>query len=143
MSELNKESISSSRPPDQSKQGVFFQGRSSTPTHFRADHSKAQTHIILIDGYVDLSILERFAKKKAGVSVDIYTGARAKIRNWTQKFNAQYAMLTLHRTDKMHDRFLIIDVAELYHIGASLKDPGPGASPSKRWTTRNFSSRRF
>ena len=59
------------------------------------------------------------------MSVDIYTGARAKISELdVQKFNAQYAMLTLHRTDKMHDRFLIIDGAELYHIGASLKDLG-------------------
>src|SRR5574344_415962 len=115
--------VKTSRPV---KQGVFFQGQIfDAYAFFERIIQKAQTHIILIDGYVDLSILERFATKKAGVSVDIYTGARAKISELdVQKFNAQYAMLPLHRTDKMHDRFLIIDVAELYHIGASLKDLG-------------------
>ena len=126
VSELNKRVdflVKTSRPV---KQGVFFQGQIfDAYAFFERIIQKAQTHIILIDGYVDLSILERFATKKAGVSVDIYTGARAKISELdVQKFNAQYAMLTLHRTDKMHDRFLIIDGAELYHIGASLKDLG-------------------
>ncbi len=74
------------------------------------------------DGYVDLSILERLAKKKKNVNVTIYTDPKTKLTAQDiQKFNAQYPTLTVKHTTKMHDRFLIIDNTVLYHIGASLK----------------------
>lgn len=81
--------------------------------------------IILIDNYIDLTILERFAKKKIGVKVIIYTRADTPVTKLDEtKFNAQYPTLTLHHTNNMHDRFLIIDNTEIYHNGASLKDLG-------------------
>lgn len=64
-------------------------------------------------------------KKQTGVEIDIYTCTKAKITDTDIKeFNAQYPEHALTRTDKMHDRFLIIDGKELYHFGHSLKDLG-------------------
>lgn len=84
-----------------------------------------KSEIVLIDGYVDLSVLERLAKKKNGVNVTIYTDSKTKLTSQdVQKFNAQYPTMTVKHTTKMHDRFLIIDNAVLYHVGASLKDLG-------------------
>ena len=84
-----------------------------------------KSEIVLIDGYVDLSVLERLAKKKNGVNVTIYTDPKTKLTSQDiQKFNAQYPTMTVKHTTKMHDRFLIIDNAVLYHVGASLKDLG-------------------
>ena len=84
-----------------------------------------KSETVLIDGYVDLSVLERLAKKKNGVNVTIYTDPKTKLTSQdVQKFNAQYPMMTVKHTTKMHDRFLIIDNAVLYHVGASLKDLG-------------------
>ena len=86
---------------------------------------KAKKEVILIDGYVDLSVLEQFSKKKSGVQVTIYTDSKTKISALdVQKFNSQYPQLILNHTSKMHDRFLIIDNKTVYHIGASLKDLG-------------------
>ena len=84
-----------------------------------------KSEIVLIDGHVDLSVLERLAKKKNGVNVTIYTDPKTKLTSQdVQKFNAQYPTMTVKHTTKMHDRFLIIDNAVLYHVGASLKDLG-------------------
>lgn len=84
-----------------------------------------KSEIVLIDGYVDLSVLERLAKKKNGVNVTIYTDPKTKLTSQdVQKFNAQYPTMTVKHTTKMHDRFLIIDNAVLYHVGASLRDLG-------------------
>ena len=84
-----------------------------------------KSETILIDGYVDLSVLERLAKKKNGVNVTIYTDPKTKLTSQdVQKFNVQYPTMTVKHTTKMHDRFLIIDNAVLYHVGASLKDLG-------------------
>ena len=71
------------------------------------------------------SVLERFAKKREKVKVTIYTDPKAKLSEQDiQKFNEQYPQLILKHSTKVHDRFLIIDNATLYHIGASLKDLG-------------------
>ena len=84
-----------------------------------------KSETVLIDGYVDLSVLERLAKKKNGVNVTIYTDPKTKLTSQdVQKFNAQYPTMTVKHTTKIHDRFLIIDNAVLYHVGASLKDLG-------------------
>ena len=108
------------------KQGIFFQGQIfDAYAKFESFIQKAKTQIILIDGYVDLTILERFSKKKKNVNVTIYTDPKTKLTAQDiQKFNAQYPTLTILHTTKMHDRFLIIDNTVLYHIGASLKDLG-------------------
>ena len=107
-------------------QGIFFQGQIfDAYVFFEKIIQKAQSEIILIDGYVDLSILERLATKKKNVTVKIYTNEKTKITKLDiQKFNEQYPTLEVVSTAKMHDRFLIIDQESIYHIGASLKDLG-------------------
>lgn len=107
-------------------QGIFFQGQIfDAYAKFESFIQSAKKEIILIDGYVDLSILERLSKKNNGVTVTIYTDPKTKLTAQDiQKFNAQYPTLTLQHTTKMHDRFMIIDGTVLYHIGASLKDLG-------------------
>lgn len=108
------------------KQGIFFQGQIfDAYAKFESFVQTAKKEIVLIDNYVDLSVLERLAKKKKGVNVTIYTESKTKlIVQDIQKFNSQYPTLTVAQTTKMHDRFLIIDNSVLYHIGASLKDLG-------------------
>ena len=72
-----------------------------------------------------MSILERLKAKQKNVSVQIYTDPRAELKQIdVDKFNEQYPTAVLNHTKKMHDRFLIIDNKDLYHIGASLKDLG-------------------
>lgn len=107
-------------------QGIFFQGQIfDAYVKFETFIQSAKKEIVLIDGYVDLSVLERLAKKQKGVNVTIYTNPKTKLTAQdVQNFNAQYPTLTLNYTTKMHDRFMIIDNKILYHIGASLKDLG-------------------
>lgn len=108
------------------KQGIFFQGQIfDAYAKFESFIQQAKKEIILIDQYVDLSVLERLTKKRKSVNVSIYTKAQTPLTiQDIQQFNAQYPTLTVHHTSKMHDRFLIIDHATIYHIGASLKDLG-------------------
>jgi len=108
------------------KQGIFFQGQIfDAYAKFESFIAEAEKEIVLIDNYVDLTVLERFAKKKNGVKVTIYTCPKTKITSLDiQKFNEQYPVLELRNTEKIHDRFLIIDNKILYHIGASIKDLG-------------------
>ena len=112
--------------PKKAKEGVFFKGQIFDAYAFFQDIIKsAKKEIVLIDGYVDLSILERFKAKQKNVSVKIYTDPRAELKQIdVDKFNEQYPTAFLDYTKKMHDRFMIIDNKELYHIGASLKDLG-------------------
>ena len=107
-------------------QGIFFQGQIfDAYAKFESFIAQAQQSIVLIDNYIDLSVLERFAKKNAGVRVTIYTIPQTPITTQdVLRFNAQYPLLEVKHTTAMHDRFLIIDNQTLYHIGASLKDLG-------------------
>jgi hypothetical protein len=107
-------------------QGIFFQGQIfDAYAKFESFLATAKKEIILIDNYVDLSILQRLAKKKKGVNVTIYTDPKTKLTSQdVQTFNTQYPTLTVNQTTKTHDRFLIIDNTTIYHIGASLKDLG-------------------
>ena len=107
-------------------QGIFFQGQIfDAYAKFESFISQAKKEIILIDGYVDVSILERLTKKATNVDVKIYTNPKTKLTAQdVRMFNAQYPTLVIDHTTKMHDRFLIIDREILYHIGASLKDLG-------------------
>ena len=108
------------------KQGIFFQGQIfDAYAKFESFIQSAVREIILIDNYVDLSVLERLAKKRENVKVVIYTDPKTKLSEQDiQKFNEQYPRLILKHSTKVHDRFLIIDNTTLYHIGASLKDLG-------------------
>ena len=108
------------------KQGIFFQGQ-IFDAYAKSESfiQSAEREIVLIDNYIDLSVLERFSKKQKNVKVTIYTDPKTKLSSQDiQKFNEQYPQLTLKHTSKAHDRFLIIDDSTLYHIGASLKDLG-------------------
>ena len=107
-------------------QGIFFQGQIfDAYAKFENFIAQAKKEIVLIDGYVDLSVLERLVTKKEGVAVKVYTSSKAKLKEQdVKKFNEQYPQLDLKYTEKMHDRFMIIDGKILYHIGASLKDLG-------------------
>ena len=107
-------------------QGIFFQGQIfDAYAKFESFIAQAQRSIVLIDNYIDLSVLERFTKKNAGVQVTIYTNPQTPITAQDiHRFNAQYPLLEVKHTTTMHDRFLIIDNQTLYHIGASLKDLG-------------------
>lgn len=108
------------------RQGIFFQGQIfDAYAKFENFIRQAKKEIILIDNYVDLSVLERLSKKEKSANVTIFTDAKTKLTAQDiQKFNAQYPTLVVKYTSKMHDRFLIIDGKILYHIGASLKDLG-------------------
>ena len=107
-------------------QGIFFQGQIfDAYAKFESFIAQAQQSIILIDNYIDISVLERLTHKVSGVAVTIYTSTHAKITAQDiQNFNAQYPLLQVNYTTTIHDRFLIIDNKILYHIGASLKDLG-------------------
>ena len=107
-------------------QGIFFLCQIfDAYAKFESFLTAAKKEIILIDNYVDLSILQRLAKKKKGVNVTIYTDPKTNLTSQDiQNFNAQYPTLTVSHTTKTHDRFLIIDKTTIYHIGASLKDLG-------------------
>ena len=115
--------VRTSLPP---LEGIFFQGQIfDAYAKFESFIQSAEQEIVLIDNYIDLSVLERFSKKRKDVQVTIYTDPKTKLSEQDiQKFNEQYPQLTLKHSTKVHDRFLIIDDNTLYHIGASLKDLG-------------------
>lgn len=110
-------------------EGIFFDGQIFDAWHFVSGLIKeAKQSIVLIDNYVDESVLLLMAKRKAGVSAGIFTGTITKqLEADIQKHNAQYPPIQVKSFTRSHDRFLIIDEETVYHIGASLKDLG------KKW----------
>ncbi len=106
------------------RQGIFFKGQIfDAYAKFESFIAEAEKEIVLIDNYVDLSVLERLTKKQKDVKITIYTRSKTEISALDiQKFNEQYPSVILKYTENIHDRFLIIDNKILYHIGASLKD---------------------
>ncbi len=85
----------------------------------------AKTDIVLIDNYLDISVLDMLSKKQDNVMVRLITNIKTcLLQTDIQKFNQQYPLLSIDFSDKIHDRFLLIDQTRLYHIGASLKDLG-------------------
>jgi hypothetical protein len=111
------------------KQGIFFQNQIFDAHVFFIELiQQAKSSIILIDNYIDHSVLLQLAKRNEGVSATIYTERiTASLNLDLEKHNAQYPPIEIHRIQHIHDRFLIIDEKELYHIGASIKDLG------KKW----------
>ena len=111
---------------EESNQKIFYDGQIFDAFSFLADVIRhAKQEIVLIDGYIDVVTLNILAKKNAGVDVFAYTLPSARISTQDiNNFNAQYPTLTVKRTTAFHDRFLIMDGVEGYHIGASLKDAG-------------------
>ena len=111
------------------KQGIFYDGQIFDAYVFVANLIKsANKSILLIDNYIDESVLQLFTKRKKNVTVSIYTKNISKIlKQDVEKHNAQYKKISLQKFTKAHDRFLILDEKEVYHFGASLKDLG------KKW----------
>ncbi|KAB4426067.1 DNA-binding protein [Bacteroides thetaiotaomicron] len=109
----------------QPTEGIFFDGQIFDAYAFVADLiRKAKKRIVVIDSYIDDSVLVQLSKRNPGVTVDIYDGKISQqLRQDVARHNAQYPGVTLHAYNKAHDRFLIID-EEVYHIGHSLKDLG-------------------
>lgn len=86
---------------------------------------RKKEYLLLIDNYVDESVLLMLSKRNAGVTADIYTQSVShQLQLDVQKHNSQYPPIDIHTYKKSHDRFLIIDGTDIYHIGASLKDLG-------------------
>jgi len=110
-------------------QGIFFDGQIFDAWQFVSQLIKeASDTIILIDNYIDESVLMLLAKRNPGVKATIYTGNITKqLETDLNKHNQQYPAIELKHFTKAHDRFLIIDQKDVYHIGASLKDLG------KKW----------
>jgi len=111
------------------KQGIFYDGQVFDAYVFVSDLIKsAQKSILLIDNYIDESVLQLFTKRKKNVSVRIYTKNITKIlKQDLEKHNTQHPKIKIEKFTKAHDRFLIIDENTVYHFGASLKDLG------KKW----------
>lgn len=110
----------------ESSQKIFFDGQIYDAFSLLVDLvSRAEKRLVLVDNYVDISTLNILAKKKLNVEIVIYTAHKAKLSETDVKnFNQQYPVLTVKYTRAFHDRFLIIDDAYAYHIGASVKDAG-------------------
>ncbi|MBQ3414498.1 MAG: ORF6N domain-containing protein [Clostridia bacterium] len=108
------------------KQKIFFQGQIYDAYLLIIDIIKrANKKITIIDNYIDDSILKMLTKKNKNVEVIIITSDKSNIENIDiKKFNKEYPILKVAKTDKFHDRFIIIDNKELYHCGASIKDLG-------------------
>lgn len=107
------------------KQGIFFNGQIFDAYIFAADLIKsAKDSIVLIDNYIDESVLTLFSKNPI-IKIIIYTHSTTKqLQLDIEKYNKQYSNLEIRLCKNFHDRFMIIDNNEVYHIGASLKDLG-------------------
>ena len=108
------------------KQNIFFDGQIYDAFRFIVGLiGKAKKEIILIDNYVDINTLNILCKKNEGVNVIIATAGKGNLSSKDiNNFNSQYSKLSVKTNKDFHDRFLIIDKTEVYHIGASIKDAG-------------------
>lgn len=115
--------VRTSLPP---VEGIFFDGQIFDAYKFATDLIKsAKCSLVLIDNYVDESVLLMLSKRNSEVSATIYTHKiNAQLQLDLNKHNDQYPPIEARTYKSSHDRFLIIDNTEVYHIGASLKDLG-------------------
>ncbi len=111
------------------EKGIFFDGQIFDAYKFVSDLIRtANQSIILIDNYVDDSVLTLFSKREKAVEVMIYTkNFNKQLKLDLEKYNAQYKPIFIKEFNNSHDRFMIIDESDVYHFGASLKDLG------KKW----------
>ena len=121
--------VRTSLPP---QQGIFYDGQIFDAYTFINDRIReATTRIILIDNYIDDSVLTMLAKRADKVAATIYTNHISRQLSLDlQKHNAQYPPIEVTAFDRSHDRFLCIDET-VYHLGASIKDLG------KKWFAFN------
>jgi hypothetical protein len=117
--------IHTSLPP---RQGIFFDGQVFDAYTFVANIVKqAKQSIIVIDNYIDESVLLMLSKRSKNVNATIYTQPGKQLDLDSKKHNQQYDKIEIKPLSKSHDRFIIIDEEGVYHFGASLKDLG------KKW----------
>ena len=114
--------VRTSLPP---VEGIFFDGQIFDAYAFASDLIKsARTALVLIDNYIDETVLLMLSKRQDGVTAEIRTGRPTEtLKQDLIKHNSQYPPITLTETQNIHDRFLIVD-EDVYHIGAYLKDLG-------------------
>ena len=119
-SELNK------KKEKEFKERIFFEGQIWDSYNLIVRIIKmAKMKITIIDNYIDQTVLEMLTKKNKDVEAVILTSNKCNITKLDiQKFNKQYPKLEMTKTNKFHDRFIVIDEKTLYHLGASLKDLG-------------------
>lgn len=115
--------VRTSLPP---VEGIFYDGQLFDAYKFAADLIRsAQKSLLLIDNYVDESVLLMLSKRNSRVKADIYTQMISRqLQLDLERHNRQYPPIEVHIYQRSHDRFLIIDGTDVYHIGASLKDLG-------------------
>ena len=115
--------VRTSLPP---VEGVFYDGQIFDAYKFATDLIRsAGKSLLLIDNYIDESVLLMLSKRRSGVCATVYTQKiTAQLQLDIEKHNRQYPPVEIRIYNKCHDRFLIIDNTEVYHIGASLKDLG-------------------
>ena len=115
--------VRTSLPP---VEGIFYDGQIFDAYKFATDLIRsAKMSILLVDNYVDESVLLMLSKRGGGVKADIYTQKiNEQFRLDLERHNSQYSPIEVHIYKQSHDRFLIIDEMEVFHIGASLKDLG-------------------
>ena len=108
------------------KQKIFYEGQIYDAYILIIDIiKKANKKILIIDNYIDDSVLKMLTKKNKNVEVIILTSDKSNIEKIDiQKFNKEYPVLKVAKTNKFHDRFIVIDNKEMYHLGASIKDLG-------------------
>jgi hypothetical protein len=111
------------------EKGIFFEGQIFDAYKFLSNIARsAKKSIIFLDNFIDDSVLTLFSKRNKNVSVTIFTKEISKQLSLDlKKHNAQYPLITVKEFKHSHDRFLIVDDKEVYHLGASLKDLG------KKW----------
>ncbi|MBQ8153735.1 MAG: virulence RhuM family protein [Prevotella sp.] len=117
--------VRTSLPP---VEGIFFDGQIFDAYRFVSDLiRKAKISVVLIDNYVDDTVLSLLDKRREGVKAIVYTkSVNEQLQLDITRHNEQYAAIEVQQFNKAHDRFLLID-DEVYHIGASIKDLG------KKW----------
>lgn len=120
------QALEATAPP---KQGIFYNGQVHDAHAFVSELIRtAKKSLVLIDNYIDDSVLTLLTKRKKGVAASIFTQSISKqLALDLDKHNAQYPPIQIHTFKAAHDRFLILDESDIYHIGASLKDLG------KKW----------
>ena len=107
-------------------EGIFYNGQIFDAYKFATDLVKsARRSIVLIDNYVDETVLLMLSKRSVGVSATIYTQRiTQQLQLDLDRHNSQYPPIDIRTYRDSHDRFLIVDETDVYHIGASLKDLG-------------------
>ncbi len=114
------------KPKEFKNTQLFFDGEFyDAYTLIQSLFESAHTEIIIIDNYVDRTILDRLVVKNSNVQVVIYTSINSRLLTKDiDTFNNQYGGLDVRYTTKVHDRYIIIDQNKLYHLGHSIKDLG-------------------